>query len=66
MSKVHHIANLRFIRRKLGVNGVSGPEYFARLSADQTQSAIYTAIFLVLTIIVVARGLSEGIESSTK
>ena len=49
-----------------GVNGVSGPEYFARLSADQTQSAIYTAIFLVLTIIVVARGLSEGIEKFNK
>ena len=49
-----------------GVNGVSGPEYFARLSVDQTQSAIYTAIFLVLTIIVVARGLSEGIEKFNK
>ena len=49
-----------------GVNGVSGPEYFTKLAADQTQSAIYTAIFLVLTIIVVARGLSEGIEKFNK
>ena len=49
-----------------GVNGVSGPEYFTKLAADQTQSAIYTTVFLVLTIAIVARGLSEGIEKFNK
>ncbi|EUC52972.1 sodium-dependent transporter [Mogibacterium timidum] len=61
------IANLGdLFGAKWGVNGMDGPDYFAQLSSDRLQSSVFTAIFLVLTIIIVARGLSEGIERFNK
>lgn len=49
-----------------GVHGVDGPTYFANLASDRLQSSAFTAIFLLLTIFIVARGVSNGIEKFNK
>jgi len=49
-----------------GVGGVDGPDYFSRLIADRPQSVAFTVIFLLITIIIVSRGVSSGIENFNK
>lgn len=49
-----------------GVGGMDGPEYFTQLIANRPQSIIYTVIFLLLTIIIVSKGVSGGIEKFNK
>lgn len=51
---------------KWGVSGVAGPQYFERLMLDRPQSAIYTAIFLLLTVFIVSKGVAGGIEKFNK
>ena len=45
-----------------GVNGADSAAYFASFYSDQVQSVIYTVIFLALSVFVVAKGVSSGIE----
>lgn len=45
-----------------GMNGMDSLKYFSSFSSDQLQSAIFTMIFLIITILVVRSGVSGGIE----
>jgi NSS family neurotransmitter:Na+ symporter len=49
-----------------GVGGVDGPTYFAQLMTDRGQSVFYTVLFLLITIFIVSRGVSNGIEKFNK
>lgn len=49
-----------------GVGGVDGAAYFSNLTADTTQSIIYTLVFLLITIVIVSYGIEEGIERFSK
>lgn len=49
-----------------GVNGVEGADYFMNLVTDRPQSVIFTVIFSLITIIIVSRGVSNGIEKFNK
>ena len=49
-----------------GVGGVDGATYFSNLTADTTQSIIYTLVFLLITIVIVSFGIEEGIERFSK
>lgn len=49
-----------------GVRGVDGPAYFSQLMTDRVQSVAFTAVFLLLTIFIVSKGVSAGIEKFNK
>lgn len=49
-----------------GVGGVDGPDYFGALAGDQLQSAIWTAIFSLIVIVIVSFGVKRGIERFNK
>ena len=45
-----------------GVNGMDSAEFFTAFYTNQTESAIYTALFIVLIIFIIAMGVQSGIE----
>lgn len=49
-----------------GVNGTEGSEFFTNLFTNRGESAVYTLIFIALTIIIVSRGVKGGIEKFNK
>lgn len=49
-----------------GVNGTEGAEFFTNLFTNRGESAVYTLIFIALTIIIVSRGVKGGIEKFNK
>ncbi|MDD5823731.1 MAG: sodium-dependent transporter [Firmicutes bacterium] len=61
------IANLGDIfNAGFGVNGLDGTSFFVALYENQWMSAAYTAVFMLATIIIVSRGVGEGIEKFNK
>lgn len=48
-----------------GVGGMDSGEYFGAFSVDQLQTSIYSLLFVLLTIIIVKTGVSNGIERFT-
>ena len=49
-----------------GVNSADGGEFFGNFISNQAESSIYTVVFIALTILIVLRGVSKGIEKFTK
>lgn len=49
-----------------GVGGMDSATYFSNLTANSTQSIIYTLVFLLITIIIVSSGIEDGIERFSK
>lgn len=49
-----------------GINGVESSTYFGNLYMDQFQSSLFSAIFVVLTMLIVRGGVSGGIEKFSK
>ncbi len=49
-----------------GVNSADGGEFFGTFISNQAESSIYTVVFIALTILIVLRGVSKGIEKFTK
>lgn len=61
------VANLGDIfNASWGVNGADGVDYFVSLMTNQFESSAYTVVFVLLTILIVLRGVSKGIEKFTK
>ena len=51
-----------FFNASFGVNGEEGSAFFTALYTNQGESIVYTAIFMLATIIVVSKGIDSGIE----
>ena len=49
-----------------GVGGEDGASFFSTLMVNQSQSVIWTLIFIALTLFIVSRGVSGGIERFNK
>ena len=45
-----------------GVGGVDSSEFFAGFTTDMLETSIYSLIFVILTVVIVLRGVSGGIE----
>ncbi len=45
-----------------GVNGMDSAEFFTTFYTNQPQTVFFTVLFVVLTVIIVRNGVSEGIE----
>ncbi len=61
------IANLGdLFNSSCGVGGAEGSAYFNGLVANIPESIAYTILFLAITILVVARGVTSGIEAFNK
>ncbi len=59
------------LRSPLGtISGLASPEesgaYFEQLSTSTTQSLLFHAAFMILTMVIVARGVRGGIEKASK
>lgn len=61
------VANLGDIfKAGWGVGGTEGSEFFVSLVGNVPESMIYTVVFMIVTILVVSRGVAAGIESFNK
>lgn len=61
------IANLGDVfNASWGVNGADSGEYFTNFFTNQLQTSIYSVIFVALTMLVIMKGVSEGIEKFSK
>lgn len=49
-----------------GVNGVEGAEFFTNLFTNRGESVIYTLLFIAITVFIVSRGVTNGIERFNK
>lgn len=57
------VANLGdLLHAPLGVNGADSEAYFASFYQDQVESTVYTVIFVLLIIFIIAMGIRGGIE----
>ncbi len=54
------------IGASFGTGELSAGSFFASFIANQTASIIYTLIFMIITAVIVMKGVSEGIESFSK
>ncbi|MBE6033988.1 MAG: sodium-dependent transporter [Clostridiales bacterium] len=61
------IANLGdFFGASWGVNGVDTAEYFVNFYTNGLEASIFAVIFSIITVIIVMRGVSGGIEKFSK
>lgn len=61
------VANLGdFFGASWGVGGVDGTEFFTNLFTNRAESAVYTLLFILVTIIIVSKGVEGGIEKFNK
>lgn len=57
------VANLGdLFHAPFGVNGMDSAEFFSSFYMNQLESSVYTAIFILLIIFIIAMGIQSGIE----
>lgn len=61
------IANLGDIfHASWGVGGADGADFFTALFTNRGESLVYTILFILVTVLIVSRGVSSGIEKFNK
>ena len=57
------VANLGdLFHAPFGVNGMDSAEFFSSFYTNQIESSVYTALFILLIIVIIAMGIQSGIE----
>ena len=55
-----------FLGASFGLGAADSSAYFSAFSADEVQTVIYTLVFILVTMIIVGAGITDGIEKFDK